>query len=556
MLLNNLNELCIQRSRYVNFLTRNTNENLSELDEVGETKFALNHTDCQIFLKKKCHDIEVLRVQGDMKDDYLQAEYFKFKVKPFRNLNKLIFYQMVVTNENLLVLSKNCLQLKSLHLLKCFCEDFQTLMPGVNINIDSICKITQLQELKFEPDTKPGCIKKLKVQYVKYVLNNAVNLTSLSFKNFTIVCEKEEDKTTRTYIPDIVWQLQTFNIGILNYDIWCTFTGYLKCCPQLRKLIIHINDSNIVLNLKLIDILSTYCINLKTLCLEGCKLDIKDFLPLQGLKELTLTSCSGLSFENLQQLLGGLRLKQFKLNNTPVNKIYNYIYIAPSLESITIDTFQFTAISEIFQNSLNNFAALHTLNWLNGDIAHNWLRDKCPQIQKLKLTNPYSLPRIILSMTSLKELTFTTCHGLNWNLLKMLIRDMSLKCLNIAVNDVMIENNGIPQNCFRVTTTLELIKMPFEIFVIGLTHWLDVLDVNEQLGFLVYGGVGDILNFRLLSMLLSVNAVRKRCNRIKICGFKMELKDFERNTIFREIVRLHMNTSHYRDRKMPFTLEF
>ncbi|XP_037819100.1 uncharacterized protein LOC119608667 [Lucilia sericata] len=555
MWLNNLNELCIYRSRYVNILTRNTTENLSELYEVNETKFALNHTDCQIFLKKKSHDIEVLKVQGDMKDDNLQAEYFKFKVKPFRNLSKLIFYQMVVTNENLLVLSKNCLQLNSLHLLKCFCEHFETLAPGININIDSICKIKQLQELKFEPETKPGTIKPLKVQHVKYLLNNVVNLTSLSFKNFTIVCE-EEDKTTRTYIPDIVWQLQVLNIGILNYDFWCTFTGYLKCCPQLRKLIIHVNDSNLLLNVKLIDILSRCCRYLETLCLEGCQLDIKDFLPLQGLQEISLISCSGLTFENLQQFLGGLKLKKFKLINSPVNKTYNYIYIAPSLESITIDTPQFTAISEIFQNSLNHFNALHTLNWLNGDITHNWIRDKCPQLKQLQLTNPYILPRIVLSMANLKELTFTTGHGLNWTLLKMLIRDMSLKRLNIAVNDVLIDNNRISQKCFRVATTLEFIKLPFGIFVMGLTHWLDVLDVNEQLGFLVYGTAGDILNFRLLCILLSADCLRNRSNRIKICGFKMELKDFEQKTIFREIVRLHINTNHYRTRKMPFTLEF
>lgn len=142
-------------------------------------------------------------------------------------------------------------------------------------------------------------------------------------------------------------------------------------------------------------------------------------------------------------------------------------------------------------------------------------------MQQLLVPNPYLLPRFVCRLKSLKELTVTSGNGLTWSILRLLVCNLKLKRLNIYADNIFIDNKSICQDSFREPTTLEFIEIPFEMFLMGLKFWLDILDVNEQLSFVIYGKAEDILNVRLLCLVLAVDCVRKRWERIQICGFKL-----------------------------------
>ncbi|KAM7357058.1 uncharacterized protein ACRADG_002566 [Cochliomyia hominivorax] len=546
---NYFKQLCIYKSRYVNILTHNTRDDQDELEETQITKFALNHKECIRFLKIEAQNIEILKIHGDNEKEQLKLEHVQMSVKPFAKLTKLIYYQMAMTNEDLFVISQSCKRLQSLHIIKCYCEHFQDLVPGINININYVCNITQLEELKFENAN----VAELKLKYVQRLLSGLKKLSELDLRNFYINC-KDGEQSNRISFSDKVRLLEILNMGFITPTFWCTFTDLLKCCPLLRALTISSRENEIVIKIKLIDILSKCCKHLKTLSLEKCHLEVEDFQPLQELEELNIISCTGFHFVNLQQVLGGLKLKTFKLINTEILNICNFIYISPSLETLTIDTINYKEISEIFQNTLNNFSQLKTLNWYKGDISHNWIKDKCPQLQSLNIINPYSLPRFMFSLKSLKELKLSSCHGLSWGLLKILICNLSLKHLEINTDKVVIDKRISEEYC-KLKTDLEYLRIPYEIFIMRVRYWLDMLDINENLRMVIYGKSMEILNVRLMCLLLSEECVQMRIKRLKICGLNLVLRDFSSKSILMAFAYLHMNTQIYRSRNSLFTLE-
>lgn len=523
MWLNTASNLNIYKSRYLNILTRHIpDEDQQVLAEMQALKYALNHQHCEEFLISRAAAIEVLKIQGDVPENPMNAEHLELKVKSFKHLKKLMLQQMALTDEDLQVIGQNCPQLKCLHIIKCFCKHFQVLIPGVNINIAEICNFKQLEELAMQPEKAPGVERLMKMEYIQTMLDRLPNLEHLNLKGFTIVC-KDEEKTNATELASSQWPIQVLHMGFITFDFWCTFTGFLKCCPQLRDLCIQApKASEIVINFKIIDILCIYCQNLKILQLENCELDVKNFSDLTALQEITLSFCRGLTFNNLQQILGGLNLKVFKLIHTRVFDATNFIYISPTLESITVDSIHFMEISEMFQRSLNNFSNLKTLQWLNGDIDHNWIAEKCPQLQQLLIVNSYHLWRLVLNMKSLNELTITSLNGISWSLLHSLIFKLALKHLNIYCDCVIsdVNSNSLAPS-LMMPTTLEFLVLPLKIFMVALKYWLELLDVNKHLKFLTFGSAEDILNVRFICLLLATDCVRQRRKRIKICGFKL-----------------------------------
>lgn len=384
--------------------------------------------------------------------------------------------------------------------------------------------MTKLQKLRLESANGESVIK---LKYIQHLLSNLKNLRVIDFKNLSITCE-ENEKTEKAFMTDNFWNLEILNLGIITIDFWSTFTGFLKGCPFLRELTLCAKDKDFIVNINIIDILSRYCQQLHILNLENCDLEVDDFMPLKSLKELSLISCHGFLFENLQQVLGGLKLNTFKLINTPILDINNSIYISPSLKHITIDSTNYQEISEIFQNSLNNLTELESVNWSKGDINHNWIADKCPKLKKLSITNPYHLPRIIFSFKSLQELILTSSQGLSWNLLKTLICKLSLKRLELNIDNIIVDKR-ISQDCEKFHTTLEYLKIPFELFKEHVRYWLNVLDVNEKFGMVIYGKSEEILNVRLLCLLLAEDCVQMRLKRIKICGYNLGMLQFSKN---------------------------
>ncbi|TMW46451.1 hypothetical protein DOY81_008469 [Sarcophaga bullata] len=556
MITNSFKNICIYRNRHEDIFTRNTNENLTELQVAQEAKFALSHEDSEFFLLLRSPEVETLKIVSEMEHEYDQFAGYNIppmNFKIFTNLRTLILLETIVSNEDLQVLSQNCLHLETLHVIKCFCEHMHALVPGITLNVKLFQEMSRLKELKIEPLKPPGTESVLKLKELQQLMGNHMKLNCLWLKDYIIDCNDEH--VDLEDIPDNLWDLEELNIGIITKDFWCQFTNYLKFCPHLKDLTIHLNDCTIIINVKIIDILRKYCKNLTVLSLINCQINLECFCDLKGLLELTLIRCSGLTYANLQQILGGLHLKSFKLVDTHVSEVNNHIYISDTLESMTIDCIRFADLSEIFQRSLNNFDHLMSLKWLKGFVNHNWLTEKCPRLQYLHMPNPYYLAPKIEDMKHLQELTISSCNGLTWRLLNRIIKRSSLKRLHLITQYFMVDKKRIPEKAFYVYTTLELITMPYEMFLLAFRHWMDLLSLNNNLGLIVYGKATDILSAKLLLVLLKEECIQLRWHKVKICGFSLELEKFARKTILREFAKLHINTNHYRALNKLFTLE-
>ena len=522
MIINSFKNVCVYRNRYEDIFTRNTSEKLTELQVAQEEKFALNREESEQFFLLRAPEMETLKIVGeiDWKDEQVALDSVTpLNFKTFTNLRKLILLETIISDEDLQALSKNCLHLQTLHVIKCFCEHLHAIEPGITLNVKLFEGMSRLRELKIEPQKPPGIESFLKLKHLQHLMGNHMKLNCLWLKDFIIDCK--DKNIDLEYIPDNLRDLEVLNIGIITKDFWCPFTNYLKFCSSLTDLTIHLNDLTLVINVKIIDILRKYCKNLKVLSLINCQINLECFGDLKGLLELSLTRCSGLTYANLQQILGGLQLKSFKLVDTHVSGVNNHIYIADTLESMTIDCIRFGDISEIFQKSLNNFDQLISLNWLKGFVNHNWLTEKCPRLQYLQMPNPYYLAPQIENMKHLQELHINSCNGLTWRLLNRIIRRTGLKRLHLITHYLMVDKKRIPEKAFYVNTTLELITIPYEMFLLAFRHWMDLLSLNNNLSLVVYGKASDILSAKLLLLLLKEECIQLRWYKVKICGFSL-----------------------------------
>ena len=504
-------ELTLHKTPYVNIVIQNAKRE-TDLNEVRQSKVPLNHKKCVEFLYLNAKNIRKLIVHSEYY--YYQQEVgVSFKnVQIFRNLTSLTYYRLILSDEQLQLVAKYCKKLQSLYILECFNEYLTTLIPGEHLNLDIVYDMDNLKDLEIHGDREKKSI--LKSYNLQKVFQN-LNLQRFVLRHFTI-----EDYETET-LEKLNNTIEILDMGIIADSFWLGLRQYLKHFGQLKELFITVNDYNTTFDVQIVDVLERNCPQLERLSLENCDLNVSDFRDLRNLQHLSLKSCGGLTFANFQQILGALKLKSFTLINTRILGTINHIYVAPSLEIMTIDTILFTQISDILQRSLNNFENLHTLRWMNGDINDNWIIDKCPQLRYLHIPNPYLLRRVVFTMKSLKELSFSSCVNLSWRFIIILIRNLSLERLTLRTSEVINNDKDIPLNACGIRTTLQLITIPWAIFKMAQEFWLDLMCLNEQLNLLIYGKHEEVLECIFLNELICHDSFISRIKTIKICGLKL-----------------------------------
>ncbi|XP_013117296.2 uncharacterized protein LOC106094613 [Stomoxys calcitrans] len=522
------------------------------LNRIKQSKVALKVQLCKRFLRSHAPNVKILKVY---------SEYYDFKgfqgvtlnsIDIFKNILHLSYHKLVVTNEQLALLSQHCRQLRRVEFIECFCEELATLIPGDNLKIENLVNMPRLEALIIQADPSLTAPRNEMECNILWQLLNELQLKCLQLRNITIVDSQWTEGNGAGDFQDIDSScLQCLDVGYISDEFWHTFTGFLKKLPELRELFIKVANCNTAIKLATVEILSATCQHLQRLSIENCDLHVENFCVFKKLKELSLTGCGGFTFANLQQVMGGLELERFTLINTRVLGVIYHIYVSPSLQSITVDTILFTTISEAFQKSLNKFENLHSLNWLNGDINDNWIIDKCPNLRVLNIPNVYLLRRVVFTMKSLQHLTFTSCKGLSWRFIWILIKNLTLKCLNLQTHDLMNDHKEIPQS---TKTTLRMIIIPFGIFQEAETFWLDLLNLNERLKILFYGSHENLLHINFIHNLLRHQHLPQRLRYLKICGFSIDICDLQ-NKLMDTMQQINGNTSHYRSRNMPFTIE-
>ncbi|KAM7356966.1 uncharacterized protein ACRADG_002518 isoform 2-T2 [Cochliomyia hominivorax] len=534
----------LYRTKYVNMISK-IRKTKTGSEEVRNFKVVLRHKECEKFLILNAENIETLKVC---------SEYFMLKrdistvitdIQIYKNLKYFICYRLIIKDEFMRNLSANCKNLRSIHLLKCCDENFHPLVPGENLCLKSLHEMENLEELVIRHEYAATLvIDSLNFQE----LLESFNLRSLILENITL---KASDFVKMENCNKTLFAL---NMGLITPSFWSQFSNYSDYMENLQELYIKSKEYSINFNLQILYILSTKCHNLKSLTLGNCNLEINDFRVLKQLKLLSLDSCEGLTFVNLQEIMGGLQLSSLSLINTPINGEINHIYISPSLKEITIDSKDFTQMSHIFQMSLQKFESLHSLKWLNGEIKDTWLIEKCPNLRHLCMPFTNSLKIFIIKMKYLIELTFYSSEKLTWNFILSIIQYLKLERFHLETED-LIKNCIVPDDTCGIKTTLREILMPLHIFKAAESFWLDLLVLNQKLSYVIYGKWYLLLDFDWLEELIYSDIFGEgRVKFIRICGVEFDCLDMKKDFNL-AIQNINKYTSYYRYKNANFTLE-
>ncbi|XP_073837825.1 uncharacterized protein [Musca autumnalis] len=548
-------ELNIYKTPYLSIITNScrdlpveTDENGRKMEDILEEKTALSYEKCNVFLQQAASSICKLRVY---------SEYFIFRksmgvsfrrIQLFANLRHLHYHQMVVTDEHLALVAKHCPKLRKLELIECHCIQWYCIIPGFNLDIGVLAKMSQLKELilQCEP-TSP--LSDVEYEVVVHILSK-LKLKTFILRNIMVVYSDGD-----TIQLDNANLLDVLNMGHISEDSWPNFKHNLKDFHNLQCLCINVLDCNTLVSTADFELLAINCRNLLRLSLENCDLSVENFAILKTLQQLELRFCGGLTALNLRQILSNMSLKSFTLIHTRVlGTIDDSFSISTTLEVVTINSLHLSTISEAFQKTLNNMPQLHTIKWLNGDVDSNWIICKCPNLKVLHIPNPRLISSNFLKLKSLRELYFTSLKGFSWRFLIILIKNLSLWHLNLQTSETIDDGKQKPQDATDIQTTLQRTFIPFEIYISAQHFWMDLLNRNPELKLIFYGEHEDLLNMNFLDALLEFPYMQNDSKHVKICGFPVEMALIRTNPSA-ILLQLNKKTSHYRARGSKFTME-
>ncbi|KAM7356968.1 uncharacterized protein ACRADG_002518 isoform 4-T4 [Cochliomyia hominivorax] len=505
-------DLNVYKNRYKTILSQKSINNINErefmLNNIKEHKIILTEEENYEFFNLNAKNLKALKVISEyyipVMDIFNKVIYKNLQCE---NLNELILYRLIINQQHVKSLAKSCQNLKKLELIKCFSDKLNPLIPGENFNLVYLYNLKYLME--FSVKNSKNKINIIKTSTLLEILKN-MNLTKLILENFIIF-----NNTTESTLSISGNNIEVLNIGLIDQSFYRYFVTYLKCFKNLQELYIYVSDCNTIFCDGVMNILRHYCRHLQKLSLQNCDLQVQDFGLLKNLKSLSLQSCGGLTFENLQQIFSLENLISFSLLKSRIYGKISQLFITPALQELIIDTLNYSEICNIFENSLNHFLNLQTLKWLNGDITGKWISNKCPKLIKLHLPNPYN----ILNLKILKVLTFTSLSGVSWYFIMTLLKSWSLESLIIQNQDSFYDK-VLPQDR-EIKTSLKFILLPYQMFKMAPNFWLNLWYFNQNLSYMIYGKREEILNGDFLERFVSSEDFYRRAKCIRILGFKL-----------------------------------
>uniref|UniRef100_A0A1I8PKK5 F-box domain-containing protein n=1 Tax=Stomoxys calcitrans TaxID=35570 RepID=A0A1I8PKK5_STOCA len=547
-------DLNIYKTPYVSLITDTRQvENVwpaagaAQLKEMSEPKTCLTFEQCNTFLMQIGAKVRHLGVFSEYANFERKLGVAFRYIQVFQNLRVLSYHRIVVSDNQLALMARHCRKLQKLKFIECTCGALKTLVPGRNFNASHFIKMPQLRELMLQCKLTSPLVEV--ESHELHEMLSKLKLRSLIMKNFKVVDGGQD--TVRIGNGE---SLEVFNAGIISLGFWPDFKHHMKDFRNLRKLTINVRNCYTLVNSSVLELLTTSCRKLRNLSLENCDLYIEDFGIVNSLEHLTLLSCGGFTAANLQQVLQDLPLRSLSLTNTRVLGTITRARISPALNVLLVDTIYFRPISEVFQLNPNTITSLHTIKWANGDIKDSWLLDKCPQLKKLHIPNPYLIRHNLLKMTSLEELSFTSCKGCSWCFLLLLIKNLKLRRLHAQTSEGIDEQKEVPQNACEVKTSLKEILMPFHMFRAAQDFWLDLLSLNRQMRLIFFGDYDDMININFLRDFVRSPYVCNNLKQMRICGLVMDT-DYMRNYFACTLQELGTNLSHYRVANLKITIE-
>ncbi|XP_073838405.1 uncharacterized protein [Musca autumnalis] len=518
-----------------------------KLEKLIEYKTALKGDECNIFLEEVAPVVRNLRLYSEYLS-YQQKLGVSFQnVQLFCNLRYICYKRLIVSNGQLKLLVSSCMQLQKLEFIECTCRQLSVLIPGINLAIEHLEKLPFLRELvvQCEEDTVQPEIECTTLHRTL----SKLRLRTLILKNFKIIDNGAD--TVRITHGDSVMVL---NVGIISLDFWPDFKHHLKDFSNLIDLTINVLNCNTVVNSSVLELVALRCKKLQRLSLENCDFFVEDFSVMKSLRHLSLLNCGGFTADNLQQVLGELSLISFSLHHTRILGTVIDIRISATLQELEINTIYFNEISDILQMSVGPMENLLILKWLNGNVNDDWINDKCPNLRVLHIPNYQMIRHKILKMSTLRELSFSSCKGFSWRFFLLLIRNLTLKSFSLRTFDIIEDGSDVPTHAYGIHSTLESIFIPHHIFKTAQEFWMDLLALNRQMRIIFYGEYWDMFSPMFLRSLLRYPVMENSLKQFRICGFLVDIEDLK-NAWDDTLHDLNMKISHYRSRNLKITME-
>ncbi|XP_037826034.1 uncharacterized protein LOC119614026 [Lucilia sericata] len=218
------------------------------------------------------------------------------------NLTCIKYNFLLITKEQIQLLTQMCPQLETLSFLGCCNSKHKLLRLGFDIEVQHLLSLKKLKTFSL----RSGLMHKVKYGPADDFIKKAKLPMDLSnsMENLDIYMP-----TLNTQFMGLFTQLQSLSITLFH--------------PVTNQDIIALGVS---------------CQRLKTLTFHYASFEvIENFSILSNLNQLSLYHCDGLTYDNLRQILTELPLVTFTSIETKYKGIFHYYFLAPTIKSIYID---------------------------------------------------------------------------------------------------------------------------------------------------------------------------------------------------------------------------
>uniref|UniRef100_A0A1I8PNX5 F-box domain-containing protein n=1 Tax=Stomoxys calcitrans TaxID=35570 RepID=A0A1I8PNX5_STOCA len=313
----------ISREEYRRIIVEKLPEFVSITNEDTQQVLYLSHNGLQHFLQVYAQDIQ------QMTEIYGCA----INTELLKNLTSISYSHMIMTNQHLQMLAKNCPQLERLDIFGCCNKNREIIKLGEDLTIHTLLEMRNLKRFSLKNGTDfrnkttalQNMLLQLKVQYQ-------------NVKSYFVPAP--EDLALETTNGDATnHSLEEFDIyGSFLSSFWSwNLKTFLSKFVNLTALTIALSD---VADDEVIATLANCCQKLQSLHFKQSTFkDIQTFSVLKRLRELSFVWCKGLSYDNLKEILSEMSLEKFSSTYTKYYGLFQYYFISPTLKSIHIDAF-------------------------------------------------------------------------------------------------------------------------------------------------------------------------------------------------------------------------
>ncbi|KAI8118392.1 hypothetical protein FF38_04431 [Lucilia cuprina] len=559
-------EVCKMSQHFGMLLTNNAaNNNYNRNNEVGyecvkEDKTILNRKDIDTFLQLIVDNIKTLVLYTptinykSLNDDndmmkcssliFSPTEFgvtFDYRHR-FINLTAISFQHVIICEKDLRLLNRYCSKLQKICLDNCFNSNEKTLVMGEDIKINTLQNMSELKILEI---TVSDTIDKELTYDLNKILNK-LNMLQLviQIRNFTINEEDDNGVATRQVLGGLTNPCEELTIGYFRSQrIFRKFNNLIlnnfKC---LKKLVLE-SWSLISINEDFFKKLQKTCSQLEYLKLQN--FEIASFATISTLNTFILENCSGLIWRDLMAILSNMKLKTFSITDTEYIGIFEYFKVATTLENMLVNNCQRNHLKKLFElNNGVNLRNLSTLIW-HDNFAQMpiYVATSCLKLRTL-ITEPSSLLiNNLYSLSSLEKLKLRVGRKIKFSKIMIILKHPNLRHFTLTklegsdgydeYDDYLIDYDIYDQELMefedkRINLTFLNISLN-SFFKIVQDFWFNLLQNNPKLIIMIRYNRLLHNDHTFLKFIINHRKFPKRLKSIKICGYRIEIREFKEN---------------------------